>query len=260
VTEPPVDAPPERAEEHPAEPELRCWRCHAPHDRYQEYCLECGARLVPLPGAGAWRSTMWSRESPFWFWATFLGLLLIALAAGAIVLAATRDDEEPQGQGTGPGPTTSQLTVPPTTAPPPITTSTLPPEITIPPTTNTATIPTLPTTTTQPTTTSGQTTTGGGNNNEAILSWPSGREGYTIILTSVPESRGRSAAEAQARQAQDRGVDDVGVLDSSNYSSLTTGFWVVFSGIYDTESQAAADLPSVRQSGYPTAYLREITP
>jgi hypothetical protein len=257
VTEPPAGTtpPPEQGVEHAAEPELRCWRCSSPHDRYQEYCLECGARLVPLAGGSAgWRREVWTRDSPFWFWATFLGLLLIALIAGAIVLAATNDDDEPpSGQSPAAGPTTSQLTEIPTT--PPVTTSTLPPEITIPPTTTT-TIPTLTTTTgattTAPTTTSDQT--------QQIIAWPSGKSGYTNILASVPASQGRGAAETQARQAINRGLDEVGVLNSSNFSSLNSGYWVVFKGVYDTESEARADLPTVRQNGYPVAYVSRVAP
>ena len=245
--ETPADAP-------PAEDPYRCARCGAPHDAYQEYCLECGARLArAYPSATwTWRRETWTRESPVWFWATFLALLLVALIAGAIVLAATAGggDDEPARTGRqGAGPSTSVVGVAPA-----ITTSTLPPTVTITPTTGTTTIPTLTTRTTTGTTT---TTTG---TTDAVIAWPASKSGYTVILTSVPTSQGRSRAEATAREAIDDGLSEVGVLNSSDFSSLNAGYYVVFSGIHDTEAQARAALPRVRQAGYPIAYLREITP
>ena len=59
--------------------------------RFQEYCLECGARLIPLPGPfRRARRLASTSDSPLWFWAAFLALLAIALVTAAIVLAATK--------------------------------------------------------------------------------------------------------------------------------------------------------------------------
>jgi hypothetical protein len=93
-----------------------------------------------------------------------------------------------------------------------------------------------------------------------VIAWPSGRSGYTVILDSIPQSRGRSAAEARAREAIADGLPQVGVLNSSLYSSLNRGYWVVFTGIYDTEAQAVAAVPNARANGWPVAYPREIEP
>jgi hypothetical protein len=257
--EPPVEAPPGEpaAAEPPAEPEYRCQRCGAPHDPFQEYCLECGARLTPPAGApfSVWRRESWTRDSPFWFWAAFLGLLLIALIATGIVLAVTNDDDE---QAARPNPTagpTTSVIVPTAITSAPITTSPLPTTTdfaTTAPTTTAATT-TAATGTTTGTTTA--TTTGGTG---SVISWPSGKEGYTVILQSIPSTQPRSQAEAKARDAIAKGLDEVGVLDSANYSSLRAGYWVVFSGIHDTEAQANQALPNVRSAGYPVAYVREI--
>jgi hypothetical protein len=247
----PEDVPPPPTPEDPN----RCPRCGAPHDAYQEYCLECGVRLAryyPRSG-GLWRRDVWTRDSPVWFWATFLALLLIALIAGAIVLAATDDDERQGARTRTAGPTTSTIAVIPTD----ITTGTLPGTVVIPTTPMTNTIPTLPTTTTAdggtPTT---PTTTG----TRSIISWPAGRDGYTIILASVPKTRGRGEAERRANEAIADNLPQVGILDSDDYTSLNAGYWVVFTGVYDTESQARGALPTARQAGWPIAYTREITP
>jgi len=269
--QPPVDAPPEGPPPAPAEPEpYRCYRCGASHDPFQEYCLECGARLVPLQRGSwsVWRRDAWGRESPMWFWATFLALLLIALAAAAIVLAATSDDDDRRKRR---GAAQTDLTI--STVGPPaqtgaITTGTLPETFTFPPPPPTGTtVPTFTSTvgngtttaptTTAPTTTTTPTTTGGST---TVIAWPAGREGYTVILASSAQSRGRRVAEDKAEEAIDNGLRNVGVLNSSNFASLEAGYYVVFYGVRDTESQAVNALSAARGAGYSNAYVREIDP
>jgi hypothetical protein len=252
MSTPPHEPPPPGAhagppgEQPPAEPQ--CPRCGAPHDPLQEYCLECGLRLVPLPRGGYTRSVVWSRESPVWLWIALGALLLVALAAGAIVALAATDDDKDAGGGV------SSLTSPtgePTTIS--INTFTTPSTLTIP------TIPTVPTTTTSSTTTSSTTTTSPTTTGSGtIISWPSGKNGYTVIIQSTPTSQGRGPADSTARAAIDKGLPQVGVLNSSDYSSLNPGFYVTFTGIYDTQQQAASALPNARSKGYPTAYVRRI--
>ncbi len=234
----------------------RCPRCDAEHELDQEYCLECGLRLQPLgaPGATIVRRELWSRDSPAWLWATLLALLLVALVAGAIAaVAATRDDDGGQGAGrpivtTGPG-TTETIDTFTDTAP--LTVPTTGTTETILPTGTTLTVPSLTTTTTATTTT---TTTSG-----SIRSWPAGKDGYTIVLSSTETSRGRDPAERKANDAIDEGLPDVGILNSSDYLTLNPGYYVVFTGIYDTIGQAESNLPTAR-SFQPLAYVREITP
>ena len=252
----PPEAP--RAEG-PAPPEtLRCPRCGAPHDRYQEYCLECGARLARLyPRSDSlFVREAWTRDSPLWFWLAFLALLGAALIAGAIVLAATtRDDEEASPQERRPATSVLQ----PATD---VTTPTLGPTATLPPASpTTTTVPADGTDggagTTGKTGTTGTTGLDGGGGN--VIAWPT-TSGYTTVLASIPTSRGRAAAESKAREVIGKGLDEVGVLNSSDYSSLRSGYYVVFSGVHDTLADARAALPSVRGAGYPLAYVREITP
>lgn len=79
-----------------------------------------------------------------------------------------------------------------------------------------------------------------------LAQWPRRRNGWTIVLGSVPKSAGRDAAVARAQQARTQGVRVVGVLDSSAYASLQPGSWVVFAGVYRTEPEAASGLRRAR--------------
>ena len=90
------------------------------------------------------------------------------------------------------------------------------------------------------------------------MSWPAGKDGYTIILKSVPTSQGRSQADSAAQRARNNGLTQVGVLNSSDYSTLRPGYWVTFTGIYDTQAQAENNLANARSKGFPLAYARHV--
>jgi hypothetical protein len=95
--------------------------------------------------------------------------------------------------------------------------------------------------------------------NPAAVAWPQGRRGWTIVLLSLPQANGRAAAAAQAAEARSGGLRRVGVLDSSKYASLHPGYYVVFTGIFESEPAAASSLQRAR-AVFPTAYQREIIP
>jgi len=76
--------------------------------------------------------------------------------------------------------------------------------------------------------------------------WPGGRNGWTNVLVSVPKREGRDAAVARAEQARQRGLPQVGVLDSSRFASVHPGYWLVFTGVYATEAEAASALQKAR--------------
>jgi hypothetical protein len=258
VSTPPVEPPPgegpPRADV--GAEERRCPRCTAPYEPLQEYCLECGQRLVPLPSDSYTRTVVWSRESPVWLWIALVALLLVALAAGAIVALAATDDDEPTSAASSSEDTIPVL--PPTTGPITVEPPTIDSTITIPtfPTGTTTTVfPTQPTTTFPTSSTTSTTTTGGSG---TIISWPSNKDGFTVVLKSTPVSEGRGPAESAAQQAINRGLPEVGILNSSNYSTLNPGFYVTFTGVYDTENEAENALPRARSSGFPTAYVREV--
>jgi zinc ribbon protein len=224
----------------PAEPV--CPRCGAPHDPGQEYCLECGYRLRPPSGlvgrlAGAWQQRFgWYPGD--WVWRVLLGLVIaIAGATAAIVLAdagagnktivATGGDSVPHLPTTAAE--TATVTLPGVSTGPPVTPTEPPPP------TTTAPAP------------------------GSLTAWPAGRTGFTVVLESLPTSSGRSLALERARAASRAGLAQVGVLDSSRYSSLHPGYYVVFSGVYGSLGQAQAAQATAAAKGFRLAYAREIT-
>ena len=248
MVEPPPPPPPSEAAPPPPPPEPgRCPNCGAPHDVYQEYCLECGRRL---PGAyvGGRYAEVWRRDSPIWLWAALAALLLVALVSGAVVALAATDD----GKNSQPASSIPVVSTAPSTTDT-VGVVTQPPTITINPPTTTLSTTTF-STTTFGTTTFGTTTTTGSN-----VTWPPNKDGFTVVLKSVPTSNGRSQAESAANKARTNGLSQVGILNSSDFSSLNPGYYVTFTGIYDTESQANAALPNARSKGFPTAYAREVS-
>jgi hypothetical protein len=221
-----------------------CPRCGASHGPDQEYCLECGQRLRPGGGvfgrlAGAWQQRF-SWYPGDWIWPVLLFLVIaVAGATAAIVLADA-----------GAGSSTlvaTQSGVPhsPTTAPP--TTVALP---SVP--SGTPGAPSTPTAPPPATTTAPRP--------GALTAWPAGRNGYTVVLESIPaSSSGRALALERARAASRAGLPQVGVLDSSRYSSLHPGYSVVFSGIYDSRGQADQAQAAANTKGFSAAYVRQIT-
>src|SRR5207253_1746449 len=66
----------------------------------------------------------------------------------------------------------------------------------------------------------------------AAASWPAGSTAYTVVLASVPEADAAAAAAAVAAGARAADLPRVGVLQSSEFTSLMPGYRVVFSGVY----------------------------
>jgi hypothetical protein len=102
-----------------------------------------------------------------------------------------------------------------------------------------------------PTVDSGNTEGGTGS---TFPGWSGADGDYTIIIESA---KSLSQAEKVAQQAQNKGLADVGILDSSSYSSLNGGYQVVFTGVYTSKSDAVDNLSSVR-SDYGDAYVKQI--
>ena len=236
---PSADAPPEAGGALEPEPAGGlCPRCGAAYDHGQEYCLECGLRLPPagIPAAGA-PATGAVAEPPFppaWLWVVLIFLVIAALGAAAAI-AFSRDDDA-NGQ-----------TFAATELPPAATTSQRPRATTRAQTT-------APTQTRPRTRTNRRPQPNAG----ALTAWPRGRDGYTVILASLPANAGVAPARARARDAAKAGLPQVGVLESSRYASLHPGYYVVFSGIYDSLADAQAAVANASSSGYRDAYASEV--
>jgi SPOR domain len=225
-----VETPPP-PEETVAEP--RCPRCGAPMSEAQEWCLNCGAavgtRVVAAPG---WRVPI----------AIAVALLAIAAIAVAIAIVQLADDTDQVAQQQ-PAEAASQAVPAPTATPSAAAT----PESTLTPD------PTLPEASGQETPTpdtGGSSSSGGGGDAE----WPASKTGWTVVLASdTSESDARDKAEDFAAD----GISGVGVLDSDDFPSLRGGFWVVFAGQYDSQSEAADALDGIDARD---AYIRRIEP
>ena len=215
-----------------------CAACGTPAETRQEYCLHCGARIVParrLSSFGyAWERRI-GRYPGDWLFASLL-LLLVAAGSATAGIVAGRDTQASAG------PRTIVATSPVVPAPP------APPEPSVPTTTASAPRPTAPVPARTPRTTP----------KPAVAAWPA-RDGYTVVIASIPaRGSGLRDATAKAKEALARGVRGAGVLDSDRFASLHPGYYVVFAGVYPTLDQAQTAARSVA-SKYPNAYARQVT-
>jgi hypothetical protein len=234
-----------------------CPECGVAYEPTQEYCLECGARLPTNRGvvgvlAGAWqRRFAWYPGD--WIWPTLLFLVLTILAtAVALAANAARKNNAPHTIAA----TEPSISVGPGATPTNVPVST---QATLPVPTNQPTITTGPLPSAPGSASTGAVTTPPPPNPNALATWPADKAGYTLVLESLPLSSGRAAAVARARQAKSGGLPDVGVLVSSQYSSLHPGYYVVFSGIYGSSSEASAAVGTAHAKGFRSAYQARVT-
>ena len=83
-------------------------------------------------------------------------------------------------------------------------------------------------------------------------------QGWIVILASIPTAQGQDAANAFAAQARKAGVGTVSVLKSSNRRPLRGGYWVVYTGPYNTLPQVSTASDTIHGSGFKTAYIRQL--
>jgi septal ring-binding cell division protein DamX len=256
-----VETPPTQPAPPPAPAPRACPRCGAGLAPDQEWCLNCGAdvgaRVADTP---RWRVPV-----------VIVGVLLVAaLAAVALALVELADDDQQVAQA------------PPAQTPPPTPTPTPPapptgeqpapgeagatPGATVPEASDDATAQgqsgdatVTPTPSPESEGTSpGATTTpghGGATGGGTIAEWPSGKTAWTVVLESATS---KSAADAKATELSSDGTS-VGVLHSDDFSSLNSGYWVVFSGQYDSKSAAQDALQSLKAK-VSQAYVRHVVP
>ena len=221
-----------------------CPRCDAPFEPLQEYCLECGLRLPAadgpvLSGTSARLGSRYAWFPGAWILPVILAFIIAALGAAVAVWASSGGEPGPRTLASPP-PTE---TLPPTTAPATTAVTLTAPE---PPATTAAPVTTRPRPRPRP-------------QPRRLQAWPAGKSGYTIVLASVPADAGRAVADRMARRALAARVPNPGVLESSKYPSLHPGYYVVFSGVFDSEAEANSALSTVKARGYRAAYPRQIT-
>lgn len=211
-----------------------CPRCGTAYAPGQEYCLECGLRLPAQSGLFGGLATAWARRGGYpgdWIWPVLVFFLLALLGALAAILVSNGSTSGSTVVATRPIATTRATTTqaPTTTAP----------------------------VTTAPPTTAPQPTTPRPPRNR-IVAWPA-RNGYTVVLESIPTSAGRRGAATVARRALRSGLSEVGILASSQYSSLHPGYYVVFSGVYSSYADALAHVAAAKSGGFGSAYPKAVT-
>ncbi len=221
--------------------ELSCPRCGAPRAPEQEFCLECGLKLPTTTGAIARVRRSWIKRVGWypgdWVWTTLLALVVASLGA-ALAIASTN---EARSSNTG---STFVETLPtvPLTSPAPAPVRTV----------DTRNLPTPP----EPTTPSKKPPKTPRNGRTP---WPAGGTGWTVVLESLPATAsGRKTSQERADRAARGGLPDVGIITSSRYSTLHPGYFVIFSGIYDTRSEAESTLRAAAGAGFSAAYVRQI--
>ncbi|MDX6451752.1 MAG: hypothetical protein QOH16_1801 [Gaiellaceae bacterium] len=219
-----------------------CPRCGAARDPDQRYCLECGLVLPEVSGRLPSLRRRWIRRLGWypgdWIWVSLL-TLVVAAAGAASAIALTR-----QVNHTG-----SVFTARPAVS---VTEPAQVPSATTPVTVDTSTLPAAP----EPATTTAPVKPPGPKNGRRA--WPKNENGWTIVLVSYPKTNGRPSALQTADKAAHSGLNQVGVLDSSLYASLQPGYYVVFTGVYPSKSEADAAVATARQAGFGGAYSRQI--
>jgi hypothetical protein len=89
--------------------------------------------------------------------------------------------------------------------------------------------------------------------------WPSGTSGYTVQLQTLPQSgTAVSAVEAAKTAASTKGAKAVGALKSEEFSSLTAGSYVIYSGVYHKQPEAEKALGGLKKS-FPGAKVVKVS-
>lgn len=217
-----------------------CPHCGGALAPLQEYCLECGLRVEEEPGVGVSVAAAWGRRGPWyagdWILPVLAASVVAVLATAAAVAAArsTGDDSERLMVATLPEPASVPLTD---------TAIAVPTETT--PAATTAPRPAAP---------PRRRVTPG-----RLTAWPANKNGWTVVLASVPKADGLPVATGRARAAAAAGLSPVGVVDSDEYASLHPGYYVVFTGIFETQAEAERGRVRAASAGYDKAYPRPVT-
>jgi SPOR domain len=89
--------------------------------------------------------------------------------------------------------------------------------------------------------------------------WPAGTRGYTVQLQALAQSgTSVSAVESAKSAASAKGAKAVGALKSEEFSSLTAGDYVIYSGVYHKRAEAEKALAGLKKS-FPGAKVIKVS-
>lgn len=79
--------------------------------------------------------------------------------------------------------------------------------------------------------------------------WPSGTDGYTVQLQTLPQTGTQvSAVEAAKSAASAKGAKEVGALKSEEFTSLSGSDYVIYSGVHHKKAEAEKALAGLKKS------------
>jgi hypothetical protein len=103
--------------------------------------------------------------------------------------------------------------------------------------------------------------TGAGASSEASFTsdWPAGSTGFTVQLQTLSQSGASvSVVEAAKTAASAKGAKAVGALKSEEFSSLSAGSYVIYSGVYHNKAEAETALGGLKKS-FPSAQVISVS-
>lgn len=209
-----------------------CKECGAPLLKDQQYCLNCGASRgadglggQPIDPVGT--PSRGSNDEPFLRRSLSVGaasicaaLILAGIGVG-VLIGSSGDDDGSSKQVANVKPQIITVKVPQATAAP---------------------ATTAPTTTEAP----------------FISDWAASGTAYAIQLQTLPNTDPTSSVEAAKAQVTSQGANDVGALNSDDFSSLEPGNYVIYSGPFKKKKNATKTLKKMRKD-FPSAKVIEVS-
>jgi hypothetical protein len=110
-----------------------------------------------------------------------------------------------------------------------------------------------------PSAATGATTTPAASEASFSSDWPTGRNGYTVQLQTLPQSgTALSTVESAKSAASAKGAKAVGALKSEEFSSLSAGSYVIYAGDYHDKTEAERAAAGLKKS-FPAAKVVKVS-